>query len=189
MAFARHEHPRRRLTADEVLRMVEAGVLGEDEPVQLLRGELIVMSPQSDAHSVLTVEIREQLGKCYGSGAHVRDHSPIRTDEHSLPEPDVAVVRGAPRDYYRRTPGGADTIVVVEIAYSSQAIDRAKAALYAAAGVPVYWLIDLPRRRVTVHEGPDGEEYRTIRTLDEDDVLAVPETDATWSVRAVLPPT
>ena len=189
MTFARQDFQRRRLTADEVLSMVDTGVLHEDEPVQLLRGELIVMSPQSDSHAILTAVLRRRLEGIYRERAWVLDHSPIRVDDYSLPEPDAAVVRGAPEDYFRSgAPGGSDCLLVVEVAYSSQAIDREKAGLYAAGGVPVYWLIDIPRRRVTVYEGPDGDEYRTIRTLGEDGVLAVPQTDATLPVRDALPP-
>lgn len=188
MAFARQDYPRRRLTADDVLGMVETGILAEDEPVELLRGDLIVVVPQGDPHAVLTVIVRDRLQPVFASRAHIRDHSPIRADDHSLPEPDVAVVRGDPRAYLDRTPRGPDTILVVEIAVTSQALDRDKAGLYAAAGVPVYWLIDVPRRTVTVHEGPDPEGYRTIRTLSDDQTLSVPETETALSVRDVLVP-
>lgn len=188
MAFARQDYPRRRLTADEVLEMVEAGILREDEPLELLRGELIVMSPQGDPHRALTVRVRDRLQAFYRDRAYIQDHSPIRADDYSLPAPDVAVIRGSNDDYFDRTPRGPDAILVVEIAYSSQAIDRDKATLYAAAGVPVYWLVDIPRRTVTVYEGPDADGCRTIRTLSEDETVAVPETDATLPLRDVLPP-
>ena len=188
MGFIGDEHPRRRLTADEVMGMVEAGILAEDEPLELLRGELVVVSPQGPAHRTLTVIVREMLAGVYAGRAHVQDHSPIRADDHSLPEPDVAVVRGPVEAFWSAHPRGPDTILVVEIAHTSRALDRDKAALYAEAGVPVYWLVDIPRRTVTAYEQPTADGYRTIRTLSETERLRVPETDLSWPVRDLLPP-
>jgi Uma2 family endonuclease len=95
----------------------------------------------------------------------VQDHSPIDAGPDSQPEPDVAVVRGDPRDLLDRHPSGADLALVVEISVTSHAEDRAKAAVYARAGVPEYWQLDVPARRVVVRTEPDGVEYRATRLV------------------------
>ena len=170
--------------------MVEAGILPEDEPVELLRGELIVVSPQGSPHRMLTVAIRKKLEAAYGDRAWVQDHSQIAVGDDSLPEPDVSVIRGRLADWWgEKDARGPDTFVVVEISNTSQALDRVKAALYAEGQVPVYWMIDLPRRSVTVYEDPATEGYRRIRVLSEADEIAVPETDLVWTVRELLPQT
>jgi Uma2 family endonuclease len=178
----------RRFTVDEVLRMVRGGVLAEDEPLELLEGELVVASPQGPEHSSVAEVIRRALEGAWGPGVHTRCHSPIAADRHNLPEPDVAVVRGAAQDYFGRYPEGGDVLQVVEVSRTSQAADRAKAAIYARAGVPIYWLVDLIARRVEVRSEPlpDGR-YARLATHQEDDRIEVPGTDGTLAVRDLLP--
>jgi Uma2 family endonuclease len=101
----------RRFTADEVARMVEAGILREDEPVELIAGELIVVSPQGPLHSTIIQRLNQRLSLIFGSRAHTRIQFPIQVPPHGLPEPDLAVVRGAIDDYARRHPSGDDVIL------------------------------------------------------------------------------
>jgi Uma2 family endonuclease len=110
-----HGFPRHRFTAADVHRMLEVGVLDARSPVELLDGELVEVSPQGPRHSRLTVMIRELLATAFGPGFHLQDHSPIDAGPHSLPEPDVAVVRGDPRDLLDRHPTGAELALVVEV--------------------------------------------------------------------------
>lgn len=84
---------RRRFTADEVMRMVETGILREDDPIELIDGELIEMSPQGPLHRSRTVRVRRLLEAAFGTGFHVQDRSPIDAGPSSLPAPDVAVIR------------------------------------------------------------------------------------------------
>lgn len=170
------ELPRRRFTADEVLRMVEAGILGEDEPVELIDGELITVSPQGPRHRALTVKIHQVLEQAFGAGHHVQDHSPIAAGPDSLPEPDVAVVRGAIDDWMDRHPGGADVPLVVEISVTSHKEDRSKAMVYARAGVETYWQLDVPARRLHVHTDPVQGEYRTTRLATDEDEVGIAGT-------------
>ena len=181
------EPVRRKLTREEVLGMVEAGILGEDERLELIEGELLTMSPQGPPHRMLAIVIRRALERAYGDRAHVQDHSTIDAGPHSLPEPDVAAVRGAVRDYAERLPTGGDLFLVVEVSQTTRAHDRRKAALYARAGVPVYWLVDLAPRTVTVYQDPGDDGYRTMHTLGEDDTIGVPATDTTLPVSELLP--
>lgn len=162
---------RRTFTADEVLRMVEAGILREDEPVELIDGELVQMAPQGPLHRARTVVLHRILQDAFGAGHHVQAHSPVDAGPNSLPEPDLAVVRGAPEAFEARHPAGGDVPLVVELSVTSQAEDRAKAHTYAAGGFPVYWNLDLAARRLTVYAEPrpDRAEYAVVRTLTEHD--------------------
>jgi Uma2 family endonuclease len=150
-AFA--DLPRRRFTVDEVQRMVH-GILHEDERLELLEGDLVVGSPQGPAEAAYLNELHARIAAAYQGVGHVRNQSPLDLRPHNLPEPDLAVVRGSARDYRERHPGGRDTLLVIEIAQTSQDLDRRKAAIYAAAGVPTYWLIDLPQSRLEAHSEP-----------------------------------
>lgn len=176
---------RRRFTADEVLRMVEAGILDEDEPIELIDGELITVSPQGPRHRALTVKIHGVLERAFGAGHHVQDHSPIDAGLDSLPEPDVAVVRGEVDALMDRHPAGDDLVLVVEISVTSQRFDRAKAAVYARAEVPEYWQLDEPARRLYVSTDPAGGEYRAVCIYTEGDEVPVAAT--TVKVEELLP--
>lgn len=178
--------PRRRFTADEVIRMAEAGILGRDDRVELLEGELVVVPPQGPQHAAEAVDLQVRL-RLYEPGAHIRPQLPLAGSSEDLPEPDIAVVRGAPRDYVERHPTGAEAILVVEIARTSQAIDRRKAAIYSRMGVPVYWIIDLSKRRLEVRSEPtqDGD-YRSTSLLSESDSVILPVVGVTWAVASLF---
>lgn len=90
-----------------------------------------------------------------------------------MPEPDVAVVRGAPEDFMERHPGGPDLALVVEISVTSQKLDGEKARVYASASVPAYWQIDVPAGRVRAYADPVEGEYRSIRLAAAGDTLEI----------------
>ena len=166
---------RRKFTVDEVMRMVSAGIIDEDDRVELIEGELYLMAPQDPPHAGTTGKLNMLLTKAYRDGFTVRVQLPLVASEHSLPEPDFAVVKGSPETYESRHPTGPDAVVVIEVTWSSERMDRRKAGIYAAAGVPVYWRLDLPRRHLEVHEGPDGQgAYTMVHILDEQADIAFP---------------
>jgi Uma2 family endonuclease len=178
----------RKFTVDEVLRMVEAGVLDGDEPFELLDGELRLVSPQGPAHAAGVTTAADVFRAAYHELAHVREEKPLAAGPRDLPEPDIAVVRGRPRDFGSRHPTGADTLLVLELSVSSHDVDREKRAVYARAGVPVYFQLDVPGRALHVHEGPrpDGT-YRTTRVFSETDEVALPCVATTLRVGDLLP--
>ncbi|MEM6790808.1 MAG: Uma2 family endonuclease [Myxococcota bacterium] len=178
----------RRLTVDEALRMVQAGVLGEHEPVELLDGWLVEMSPQGPLHASSTTNLADRLRETYTDDGHVREEKPLACGIHSLPEPDVAVVKGIPADYVTQHPSGSDAILVVELAWSSLDEDRSKAKIYAASGVPVYWLVDLVARTVTVHTSPSSGGYRDVAPLHEGTMVPLPGRSMAWPVKELLGP-
>ncbi len=178
---------RRRFSISDIERMLEAGIVDEDEPLELLAGELVLMSPQNPRHAALTEKIRRLLEKYHRSGAHTRTHSPMEAGSDSLPEPDVGVFRGDVDAYLDHHPSGRDAIMVVEIAATSQSHDRAKASIYARAGVPVYWLVDLSKGRVEVRSEPrQNEDYALTQVLAGADQVGIPGTNEVIAVAELL---
>jgi Uma2 family endonuclease len=163
MALTVGDRPVRPLTQDEVLRMVEAGILGDDEPVELLHGVLTAVSPKTPAHEEAKLRIGRWLAPGFAEGRYdVRTEGPVAVpDRTSLPEPDIAVVE---RGHAIAHPGTA--LLVVEVAVSSLRVDTTiKPDLYAAAGVPEYWVVDVGRRRLQVFTEPGSDGYRSTSTI------------------------
>lgn len=133
-------------------RLVEMGMF-EGEKLELLEGQLVVREPQGSAHAAIAAHIGTVLAAAFGPAWHVRLHAPLALAPDSEPEPDVAVVAGAPRDYLAAHP--ATAALVVEIADSSLRLDRrVKGALYARAGIQDYWIVNLADGAVEVHRDP-----------------------------------
>jgi Uma2 family endonuclease len=178
--------PERRFTPSEVLRMLEAGILRPDEPVELLEGRLVLVAPQGPPHASTVALLGDRLRSAYGTGLAVREEKPIELLD-SLPEPDLAVVRGSHLDYGSRHPHAHEVVLAVEVAVTSQAMDRDKIPIYARAGIPVLWLLDVPAHRLEVHADPrpDGR-YRTVRVLGADDEVELPSLGAKWKVLALF---
>jgi Uma2 family endonuclease len=182
------ERPRRPFTVEEVLRMVDAGVLRENEPVELIHGELVVVSPQGPPHSTATTLARDFLSRAYGDGYVVREAKPLIAGASELPEPHLAVVRGSVRDFAVRHPSGSDAVLLLEVAKTSLQIDRGKVDVYARAGVPHYWILDLTSRRLELYTDPDpGGHYRVVRVLSELDSAQLPEVRVSLQVGELLP--
>jgi Uma2 family endonuclease len=165
--------PRHRLTIDEVQRMVESGILAEDAAVELLEGELVAVTPQGPAHATGKAVLGALLRRAYVD-ACVRDQDPLECGVFSLPEPDLAVVRGHAQDYAARHPRGDEALLVVEVCRTSQKVDHSKSTLYAAAGVPEYWIVDLLARCITIHREPSGAEYSVREIRSETDAIELP---------------
>lgn len=143
----------RRWTRAEYERLIEAGVFGPGEPLELLGGELMVSEPQGSAHYTAIGLVEDALRAALGPGWLVRSQGPIALDEDSEPEPDIAVIRGARRDYSQEHP--SRPALVVEVAESSLALDREyKGSLYAGAGIADYWILNLVERALEVYREP-----------------------------------
>jgi Uma2 family endonuclease len=142
----------------EYERMVELGLF-DDERIELLRGALVEMSPQGAPHSDVTERLAATLYEALRGRARVRSHSPLALSDDSEPEPDIAVV--PPGDYSRELPRAA--LLVVEVADSSLRKDRRiKAELYAEAGVPEYWLVNLVDGVIELHSDPREGRYQNV---------------------------
>jgi Uma2 family endonuclease len=185
----------RRWTRVEYERLVEEGVFGPDEHLELLDGVLVVREPQGSCHGAAVTAVERVLARAFGPEYVVRPQLPIALDDDSEPEPDLAVVPGGPWDYRHAYP--TTPVLVVEIAQTSLALDRRhKAALYARAGVADYWIVNLVDARLEVHREPTeaptvegGWEYRTIQLLPRGAFVApLAAPGARIPVADVLPP-
>jgi Uma2 family endonuclease len=128
------DQPVRRFTADEAIRMVELGILGEDEHLELLDGALVEMSPKGPEHDSTTANLADRLRGAYPGAGRVREEKSLAIDPYNLPEPDIVVLGSDSSAYVRRHPSGPETLLVVELSWSSQRRDRRKASIYAAGG-------------------------------------------------------
>jgi Uma2 family endonuclease len=152
-----------RLSSAEYRRMVDSGAL-EGLRVELLEGLLVDMTPQGERHARV---IQRLMRLCSARMDVLRVQMPLAVAEGWVPEPDVALAASDPDP--SRHPSTA--MLVVEVAVSSQAIDRGKARAYAGAGIPRYWLVDLPREVVLDHTEPTVGRYRLVRQRAGDDTL------------------
>jgi Uma2 family endonuclease len=136
-----------RITVDQYDRMVETGVLDEDDPLELLGGILVRKMPKNPRHSAAATRCRRRLEGVVPSGWHVRQEQPVRIPNFDEPEPDAAVVSGGDDAYASRHPGPGEIALIAVVADSSLARDRSeKLLIYARAGIPVYWIINLTRK-------------------------------------------
>jgi Uma2 family endonuclease len=187
--FMATEIQRRLFTIDDCYKMVEAGILRSDERVELIRGEIIKMSPIGTRHAAVVDRVNRAFGRLAGDNAIVRVQSTTVLDEFCAPEPDVALLR--PRDdfYVHKHPAGPDILLIVEVADSSLEYDTTvKVEIYAILGVREYWVADLQNSRLLVHSDLSGDSYGTIREFHRGDTLA-PQLmpDCRLAVDALLP--
>lgn len=165
---------RYRFTVDEYERMGATGVFGPDDRLELIDGEILTMAPIGSRHAARVDRLTRLLNRAAGDRAVVRVQNPIRLGSHSEPQPDLALVR--PRDdfYAPAHPGPADVLLVVEVADTTLAFDLGlKAPLYAGAGIPVLWVVDLAGRAVHVLTGPADGGYRATALATVGSTLAV----------------
>ena len=174
--------------------LVEAGLFGPEDRLELLDGLLVAREPQGGRHATVVALVRVALEKAFGRSFYVREEKPIALDETSEPEPDVVVVPGRPRDYLDAHP--SRPVLVVEVADTSLALDRLrKGGLYARAGIADYWVVNLADEVLEVYREPvrapsgRGEwRYASVRLLRRNAVvipLAAPR--ARIRVAALLP--
>lgn len=153
-----------RLTTEQYFGLVEAGVLSEDDRVELLEGVIVAMTPTNPPHDSAVTRVSVALYDAVGRRAVVRTQCTFLASRWSAPEPDVAVVPGSLADYDEAHP--QDALLVVEVSDSSLPQDRiSKARIYAAAGVPEYWIVSLRDGAVEVFREPDvaAARYRASR--------------------------
>jgi Uma2 family endonuclease len=140
--------------------MTRTGILESGAPFELLEGWLAKKMTKDPPHTLSHGCTFDALSALVGLGWHVRKEDPVTTDD-SEPEPDVSIVRGRRRDYADRHPGPADVALLIEVADASLARDRGwKKRLYAAARIPVYWIVNLVDRQVEVCTEPSGPCHR-----------------------------
>ena len=163
---------RRPLTVAEYHRMGDAGILTEDDRVELIEGELIALSPIGSEHSGTANTLTRLLVMAVGDRGVVAVGNPVQLDDLTEPQPDFAVLKPRPDDYRSGTPRAADVLLIIEVADSSLAYDRTiKRALYARHGIPEVWIINLRAGDVEVCRAPAGDAYASVAVVRRDGVL------------------
>ena len=165
----------RKWTRLEYDRLVEADILGPEDRIELLGGEMIVKEPQYSPHATAIQLVQRALDRAFGPDWSVRPQLPVALDAESEPEPDICVVPGDPRVYRHAHP--ARPVLIVEVSLSRLAFDRdGKGSLYARAGIADYWIVNLPDRRLEVYRepvahgaAPFGWRYGRVVTLGPDE--------------------
>jgi Uma2 family endonuclease len=176
--------PVRALTVAQLDAMVQASIVGEDDRVELIDGMLVEMSPQTESHAYAVRELTALAAPVAdAAGLRMLVQSPLDVGSAvSRPEPDLAIVPRTPRD---RHP--TDALLVVEVAVSSQHVDLGrKAQVYAGAGIPEYWVLDVSERELVVHRTPRGERYESVRRLTPGEVAAASAVALSVPVDALL---
>ena len=155
-------------------RMVDAGMLDDFDRVDVRDGVIVEKMPKDPQHVICQAKVSRVLHRVVPAGWHVAGESPMDLNATSVPYPDLMVLRGEPDDY-RVNPGPADAGQVVEVASTSPGRDLGRRRIAFAAGVPIYWVVDLTHDEVVVHARPAGAgEAATYRQVDRhgrDDVI------------------
>jgi Uma2 family endonuclease len=163
-----------RFTVADYYRMGEAGVLAADARVELIEGEIIDMAPIGSPHSGTLSFLIGRFTRLVPDTASLSVQSPLRLSDLSEPQPDLMLLQPRPDHYRHSHPGPADALLLVEVVESSLAFDRdVKLPLYATAGIPEIWLVDLNERALLRHQAPAGGCYQTIERLTDPGALAL----------------
>jgi Uma2 family endonuclease len=152
-----------RWTVDEYHRLAEAGLLAEDDRVELIDGVVMDMSPIGSLHAETVRTITRLMYAVAAARAVIAVHDPIRLDARNEPQPDLMLLRPNADGYRSAHPTPVDALLVVEVADSTVLKDRnEKLPRYAAAGIREVWLVNLPAGTVEVHRDPRGGRYRSV---------------------------
>jgi Uma2 family endonuclease len=175
-----------RIPLDRYHAMIGAGLFTPEDRVELLEGVLVETMPTKPPHVYCLGVLFDVLRETLPPGLHLRAQQPI-TLENSEPEPDLAVVRGSHADYADRHPGLGDIALVVEISDTTLHRDRGwKKRIYATAGIPFYWLVDLNSRIIERYTQPSDGDYAVMESYGEDG--SIPAFDSVIAVNGILPP-
>jgi Uma2 family endonuclease len=180
---------RRRFNVDEYYALAHAGILGPDERVELLAGEIVKMAPIGSRHAFCVRELSKRFHSAIGDGAIISVQAPVRLAAGNEPEPDIAVLHPREDGYASAHPGLGDVLLVIEVSDTSVGFDRRhKVPMYAAHGIPEVWLFDLNSRSVEIYDAPWAGGYTTLRSVASGDNLTLSAfPDVTIPVCEVMP--
>ncbi len=185
----RPEIARRLFTVAEYMAMAEAGILHEDEHVELLAGEIIQMAAIGNRHLFCTDSLNMLLVPALAGRAIVRVQGSIQLDDYGMPQPDIVLLRPRP-GYHAETAKPADVLLLIEVADSSLEFDYGpKSEFYAAAGIPEMWIANLRAGEVETRADPVGTEYTAVHVIPADGGIsprAFP--DVTLRLSEFMPP-
>lgn len=153
--------------------MADAGILSEDDRVELIYGEILAMSPIGPPHGAAVDRATKAMVTLAGDKAIVRVQGSVGLDEYDEPEPDIVLLKPKDDFYYSALPGPPDILLILEVADSSLEFDRTiKAGLYAETGIFEYWVADLKGGCLFVYSDPHNKSYRIVRQLRRGESIA-----------------
>ena len=177
-----------RFNVDEYHRMGEAGILGPDDRVELIDGEIVMMTPIGSRHAACVDRCNDLLTRLVRGQAIVRVQNPIQLDDYSEPEPDLSLLRPRTDFYAGAHPLPNDVLLVIEVADTSIGYDReVKLPLYGSMGIAEVWIVDLGRRCIDAYRGPIAGGYAERRTHQAHETLRPAALDVDVAVADVLP--
>ena len=172
-----------RFSVRDYYKMAEVGVLSRDKRYELIRGVVLETQPISPAHNYAVKSLSDQLSACLGEDATVFAPGPLQLDGDSEPQPDLLVLKPPAERYRERHPTASDVLLLIEVSNATLQTDRTtKLQLYAGAGIPEYWILNLQKPQLEMHRDPDRQEarYREVKTLSEGEVAAFGSCEVAW---------
>jgi Uma2 family endonuclease len=160
-------------TVHQVFAMVDAGILEEDIPIELLDGTLYRMTDEGYDHGWTVVKLHLRLLRAYGDHFAVGSEKPLPLPDHNLTVPDLAVYRGDAASY-NAWPVPSDNVLVVEVTLNQHDRDAKKVGIYARAGLPECWLVDVPGQRLVRHTEPSSDGYGKVEELALTEEIEIP---------------
>nr|WP_290223664.1 Uma2 family endonuclease [Trichocoleus desertorum] len=179
---------RRQFTVTQYHQMVEAGILAEDDRVELIEGEIIEMSPIGRRHAACVNRLVRLFSERLGDRVIVAAQNPVELSDRSEPQPDVALLQPRPDFYEAGHPQPQDILLLVEVADTTVEFDREiKIPLYAKSGVREVWLVDLNQNAIAVYREPSLSGYAQVQQLQRGQMLTVQAiTDVSLAVEKLL---
>ncbi|WP_353259432.1 Uma2 family endonuclease [Prochlorothrix hollandica] len=165
---------------------IEQGLFN-DEPVELLRGDLVVMTPEGESHAYYNTEIADYLRLKLGSKAKIRDAKPVTLPNNSEPEPDIAVVQNLGQEYLHHHPYPENIFLIIEISKTTLNKDLGeKKIIYAEAGIREYWVVDLQNSQLQVFRLLKDGQYCEALALSTGTVSPCAFPEITLNIKRIL---
>ena len=177
-------------TVQDYYRMSDLGILDPNERTELIAGQIVLMTAKGTPHVITLQLLARNLQEQLGEIALIRTQDPIRLDNFSAPEPDLAIVKGTILDYAAHHPVPDDIYLVIEVADSTLKQDcQVKDKLYAQSNIAEYWVVDLKNRQVNIFRDPTATGYTSQLILTEThSVSPIAFPDIILSIASILPP-
>jgi len=178
---------KRLINIDEYYRMAEVGILTETDNVELINGEIIYLSPIESKHAAMVNRLNKLLNKYLSEEAIISIQNPVKIDDLNVPEPDIALLKYAEGYYANKHPEPQEIYLVIEVSDTTVTYDKEiKLPIYASAGIPEFWLINIEKNEIEVHRMPGADLYKTISILRKGDLIYLPNSSVSFDVGILL---
>ncbi|MEL6675894.1 MAG: Uma2 family endonuclease [Bacteroidota bacterium] len=168
--------------------MAEVGILDGESKVELLRGEIIHMSPIGSQHALCVNKLNAHLLPLLQTSTFLSIQNPVQLGDYSQPEPDILLVKGQMEDYADRHPRAQDILLLIEVSDTTLEKDRLiKLPIYAEAGIPEVWIMNLPENQIEVYSLPQGQTYRQQSSYSGKTPIPIPGLTQTVFADSLLP--